>query len=176
MGKRIGSITGGNLGMKREAAEAFEKLSPHKVHLASSFQVSWLIPDAGGYYVYKGSSPLTPCLPVEETIVFRKPIKMSKEQIQVLTTVPTSRLKARDIKNTLGKLHPHRPYVENDLGIVYEDRAHQFLGNDDRHDNSLTKALRNKKIASGSHKNETLLRNKLCIAAIISFLCCALLK
>jgi hypothetical protein len=153
--------------MSEKEFEAYENLSPTKTHLSTVFQVSWLIPDAGGYYVYKGSSPLTPCHAVQETIVFRKPIKMSREQIQVLTTVPTSHLRERDIRNTLGRLHPHRPYVENDLGIVYEDRAHQYLGDDDRHDNSVTKGIRKKQLANGSQKNEILLRNKLLIAVII---------
>jgi hypothetical protein len=144
------------MGMTLDQFEQYENMNPLKTHLRNTFQISWLIPNGGGYYTYQGSSPIPPCYGGEETIVFRKPIKMSKDQIRTLSTIPGWKLKGRDITNTLPRIHPLRSSLENaTAGIMFEHRRHQFMGEDGVHENAFRLALRMEPFMNNTKKTKT---------------------
>lgn len=64
------------------------------------------------YYYYAGSSPVPPCFRAQNVIVFKRPIKMSKRQIEYLTKVPTSFNRNEDILATTPKIHDTHFEVE----------------------------------------------------------------
>ena len=72
---------------------------------------------------------------------------MSKEQIEALTTVPTSMQKDKDIRNTLGRLNKLR---RPNIPIYFEARNHQFMRDDEMHKNSVIEHQRRQSEASGS--------------------------
>lgn len=113
-------------------------------------QISWLIPHDGGYYSYSGSSPVPPCFRAQNVIVFKKPIKMSRRQIDILTKVPTSLDRSEDIRFTTPRIHDVRFEVnlkgedteksrieEVQVPIYFQPRNHLFLGHDGVHSNSV---------------------------------------
>lgn len=117
-----------------------------------------MLPKGGGYYRYKGSSPVPPCFGAEEVIVFRKPIQANRDQIQALTTIPTFQLKSRDIFNTFGIRHPRRN-TNNYASkyVLFDPRNHQFLVGDGVHKNTVLEyAMRkNKTNKAGSLYHST---------------------
>lgn len=113
-------------------------------------QISWLIPQSGGYYHYKGSSPVPPCFRAQNVIVFKKPLKMSRRQIEVLTRVPRSFYPEDDTKSTTPIAHDTRfevnlmgEYTEQSrleevrVTVYHQPRNHLFLGHDGVHRNSV---------------------------------------
>lgn len=133
------------------------------------FQISWLMPPNGGYFHYAGSSPLPPCFRAQNVIVFKKPITMSRNQIEVLTRIPRSFDRKDDIVVTTpvmkslkfqvhlrGAVGDHRGRRKADVIVpVYDEpRNHLFLGHDGVQKNSVEeseKRDRNNTEGSSSH-------------------------
>lgn len=136
--------------MAEEQIQTDARRNPIKEIVDEPFQISWLIPENGGYYFYKGSSPLPPCFRAQNVIVFKKPIKMTRRQINILAKVPTSFDRSEDIRVTTPFIHD--TYFEVDLTsdetedvrseevqvpVYNEVRNHLFLGRDGVHKNAV---------------------------------------
>lgn len=103
-----------------------------------------------GYYYYEGSSPVPPCFRVENMIVFKKPIKMSKLQIDMLTRLPVSFNRKRDITSTTpiindpffvadlrSEFSTYQKFEEVSVNVYYQKRNQLFLGHDGVHKNAV---------------------------------------
>ncbi len=136
--------------MDEEQIQKDSSRNPIKEIIDDPFQISWLIPQDGGYYFYRGSSPLPPCFRAQNVIVFKKPIKMTRRQINILARVPTSFDRSEDIRVTTPYVHD--TYFEVDLTsdetedvrseeveipVYNEKRNHLFLGRDGVHKNAV---------------------------------------
>lgn len=140
----------GGMGMTPEILKEMEERDPIRVTVTDSFQISWLIPPDGGYYFYQGSSPVPPCFRAQNVIVFKKPIKMSRHQIQMLTKVPTAFERTQDVVCTTPHVSDTRfevvltgpntvkARIEEIVVPVYsQKRNHLFLGHDGVHKNAV---------------------------------------
>ncbi|ODN03279.1 Carbonic anhydrase 15 [Orchesella cincta] len=59
------------------------------VPISSPFQISWLFPLSGGYYLYNGSRSIPDCEPVQHSIVFEKPLQITTDQLAVFQSIPS---------------------------------------------------------------------------------------
>lgn len=165
--KKRGLAELGGMQISDEDVELAAEISPIKAFIPEAFQISWLLPHDGGFYYYRGSSPVPPCFRAFNVVVFKKPITMSRRQIEVLTRVPRSFEKSQDFLATTPIIHDLffdtivSPYqykkfrVEEVKVNVYNQRRNQlFLGHDDVHTNAVEdyeKILREKNAQDKLH-------------------------
>ncbi|CAL8144283.1 unnamed protein product [Orchesella dallaii] len=153
--KKRGMVEYGNLGIPEEELLEDIKSEPLKAVVTQEFQISWLMPPDGGYYVYDGTSPLPPCNRAQKVIVFKKPITMSRSQIQTLTRVPTSFHPSEDIRSTHPIIHdleftvnlqaPPNGAIRHEevkVPIYFQKRNHLFLGFDSVNQNGVEQSDR----------------------------------